>query len=269
MDFVEALILGLTQGLTEFIPVSSSGHEVILQTIFTGRSQHLFLQFVNTGTMLALLVFFRKKIWQILVDIFTRKNYKLARNLIITSVPAGLLGLLLADFIEKASFFGSVITVATAMILVGLVMIFLEKIPRLSDVKSGENLSPMRALLIGLAQTIALIPGVSRSGATIIAGRLNGLTDAKAAEYSFLAALPVMFGVALKTFSSSDDRAYLMENLNVILLSNVAAFVAGLFAVGFLLKYLEKKKSLKLFGWYRIVLATVVLILVSAGVINT
>ena len=98
-QWLEAVILGLIQGLTEFIPISSSGHLVIAQTFMTGASDHLFLEFINIGTMLALLVFFRKKVWKILVDVFKNKNYQLARNIILTAIPAGLVGFLLAGFI--------------------------------------------------------------------------------------------------------------------------------------------------------------------------
>ncbi|MDR1032776.1 MAG: undecaprenyl-diphosphate phosphatase [Candidatus Nomurabacteria bacterium] len=261
MTLIENLVLGLTQGLTEFIPVSSSGHEVLLQNLFSGASDHLFLEFINIGTLLALLVFFRSKIWQILVDIFKTHDFRLARNLIITSVPAGLAGFLLSGLISENAFFGSSVTVMVALASVGLVMILLEKLPRASQVKTGEELSPWRALAIGLAQTVALVPGVSRSGSTIIAGRLSGLGAKEAAEYSFLASIPIMLGVTAKLFISSSDRAYFSDNLIALSLSNIVAFLAGLFAIGFLLKYLSRH-DLKVFGWYRIALAAVVLLVV-------
>ena len=135
-------------------------------------------------------------------------------------------------------------------------MIVLEKLPRLSPVKDGEALSPWRALAVGAAQMLALIPGVSRSGSTIIAGRLMGLNSAQAAEYSFLASLPIMLGVTLKVFIKESDRAYFVEHLPMLLLSNAVAFVSGLIAVGFLMRYLSKH-NLAVFGWYRVGLATV------------
>jgi undecaprenyl-diphosphatase len=99
MQWLEAIILGLIQGLTEFIPISSSGHLVIAQTFLSGASEHLFLEFINIGTMLALIVFFRSRIIDILRDVFVKKNYRLARNIVITSLPAGIVGFFLADFI--------------------------------------------------------------------------------------------------------------------------------------------------------------------------
>ncbi|MDR1496057.1 MAG: undecaprenyl-diphosphate phosphatase [Clostridiales Family XIII bacterium] len=264
MTIFESVLQGLTQGLTEFIPVSSSGHEVLLQNVFSGESDHSFLEFINIGTLLALIVFFRSKIRDILVDVFKNHDFKLARNLIITSVPAGIIGLALSGFINENPFFGSVVTVVVALSLVGAVMLFLEKLPRADRVENGAGLTPWRALIIGLVQSVALIPGVSRSGSTIIAGRLCGLPTREAAEYSFLASIPIMLGVAAKLFISSSDRAYLMDNLQTLAISNLVAFVAGMAAIGFMLKYLARK-DLKVFGVYRILLAFVVLLLFFFG----
>lgn len=260
MNVVETIILGLTQGLTEFIPVSSSGHLVLLQEVFSGASDHLFLEFVNIGTLLALLVYFRKRIIAILNDVFVKKNYKLARNIIITSVPAGIVGWVLADFIAHSFFFGSVLTVTITLAIVGVLMIVLEKLPKASEVKGGEGLTPLRALAVGGAQMLALIPGVSRSGSTIIAGRLMGLGAAQAAEYSFLASLPIMLGVTLKVFIKEGDRAYFIEHLPMLLLSNAVAFISGLLAVGFLMRYLAKH-NLAVFGWYRVGLAAILAVI--------
>lgn len=257
--YIQAIILGLIQGLTEFIPISSSGHLVIAQTFLSGASDHLFLEFINIGTVLALLVYFRRRIWGIVTDIFIRRQYKLAVNIIITSIPAGIVGYLLAGFIEATpSFFGSAVTVAVTLAVVGIVMIFVEKLPHASPVTDGEKLSSWRALAIGGAQMLALIPGVSRSGATIVAGRLSGLKPAEAAEYSFLASLPIMFGVTAKVFMS--DHAYLVEHLPTLLVSNGVAFISGLFAVGFLMRYLANH-SLAVFGWYRVGLALVLTVI--------
>jgi undecaprenyl-diphosphatase len=258
MQWLEALILGLIQGLTEFIPISSSGHLVIAQTFMSGASDHLFLEFINIGTMLALFVFFRKRIWNILQDIFIKRNYKLAINILITILPAGLIGFFLADFIGSEAFFSSAVVVVFTLAIVGIVMVLVEKLPKLSPVQDGEALSKPRALVIGLAQALALIPGISRSGSTILAGRFMGLKPAEAAEYSFLASLPIMLGVTLKVFVGDSD--YLIANAGTLIISNLAAFVAGIFAVGFLMQYLSKH-SLAVFGWYRIVLAAVLAVI--------
>lgn len=254
---IEVIILGLLQGLTEFIPVSSSGHLVIGQYFFDGSSDHLFLEWINIGTLLALLVYFRHRISSIAKNIIVNKKYRLARNICITALPAGAIGFFAGDFIAQAGFFGSILTVLCSLVIVGVIMIFLDHIPKASSVPNGEELTISRALFIGLLQVFALIPGVSRSGSTIIAGRLMGLKPSAAAEYSFLASIPIMCGVTLKLLASSDDRQYLFDHLQPLLIGNAVAFVSGIIAVGFLMRYLSNH-SLALFGWYRIALAVVV-----------
>lgn len=254
MHILETVILGAIQGLTEFIPISSSGHLVIAQNFFSGASDHLYLEFINVGTIMALLVYFRHKISKIIRDVFVNKKFKLAINILLTAIPAGLVGFFASDLIESSAFFGSLVTVAVSLAVVGLMMILLERLPKASHAKDGEALSNRRALVIGLAQMFALIPGVSRSGSTIIAGRLAGLSASSAAEYSFLASLPIMFGVTLKIFLSDTD--YLLANTQSLILGNLVAFIAGIAAVGFLMKYLSNH-SLAIFGWYRVGLSGV------------
>jgi undecaprenyl-diphosphatase len=255
MNAFEAIILGLVQGLTEFIPISSSGHLVIFQHLFGRESDHLFLEAINIGTFLALLVYFAPKILNILQDIFMRKRYNLARNILLTSIPAGLVGYLGADFITGTAFFGSIIVVMVTLLVIGILMVVIEKLPRFSAISDGEKLTPLRALTIGGAQMLALIPGVSRSGSTIVTGRLMGLSAKNAAEYSFLASLPIMAGVTLKVII--DEPEYLANNAGLLLLGNTVAFVSGLLAVGFLMRFLATR-SLAVFGWYRIALAGVI-----------
>lgn len=261
MDIFEALLLGFIQGITEFIPVSSSGHLELAQQIFNFPSEnfHLFLEFINLGTLLALLFYFRKRIQKIILNIFRERNYKLAINIVITCIPAGLAGLLLGDLIENNSFFNSIFTVATAMGIVGLIMILIDKIPHMSKLESENQLTPWRALMIGLLQTFALIPGTSRSGTTIIAGRIVGLNSEDAAEYSFLASIPIMCAVCLRLFLSETGRAYFSENLGLVLLSNLVALIVGWLSLIFVLGYLKKPKSLQSFGKYRIVVACLVI----------
>lgn len=259
MGIIESIVLGLIQGLTEFIPVSSSGHLVIAQHFFSGASDHMFLEWIDLGTFLALVVYFRHRLMDIYRDIVHKRNYQLARNMLLTAVPAGLVGLAFSKFIESNAFFGSLTTVAVALLVVGIVMVIVEKLPHASHVKDGGKLSAKRALLVGIVQVFALIPGVSRSGSTIIAGRLAGLDAAKAAEYSFLASLPIIGAVLLKLVVSSDGREYFMQHAMTLTISNLVAFASGLFAVSFLINYLSKH-GLALFGWYRIILAAVLVV---------
>lgn len=263
MNILESVVLGLTQGLTEFIPVSSSGHLEIVQQIFGNRTAdfHFFIELINFGTLLALLIFYRKRIIKILGDIFKRKKYRLGLNILITSIPAGIIGLLLSKLIESASFFSSMYTIGIALGVVGLIMIFIDKLPHLNKVKDIDHLSHPRALAVGLVQTFALIPGVSRSGSTIITGKLMGLDSKSAAEYSFLASIPIMCGVCLKSVLSSSSREFIAANFSMLALSNVVAFISGLFAIYFIMKYIGKGKTFQGFGYYRVILALIVLIL--------
>lgn len=258
MSILESIILGIIQGITEFIPVSSSGHGVLAEYFFGMGHDHLFLEFINIGTVLALIIHFWPKIMDMFEEVVFRHNLKLARNILISALPAGIVGLFFANAIEEAPFFSSPWVVAIMMLLVGVVMIRLEKLPRLSSVEDGEHLSPRRALGIGLAQVVALIPGTSRSGATIIGGRLSGLDPAAAAEYSFLLSIPLMLGVIAKLMIKGSDREYMVQNLAPILVGNIFAFISGLLAVGFLMRYLAKR-NFAVFGWYRVVVAVVVM----------
>ncbi len=261
MQSIEAIILGLIQGLTEFIPVSSSGHLVIGQYFFDGSSEHLFLEWINIGTFLALLVYFRGRIFETTVDVVARKKYRFARNILVTALPAGVVGYFASDVISQAGFFGSIVTVIIALTVVGTVMVVLDRIPKASEVSHLEELTARRALMIGVAQVFALIPGVSRSGSTIIAGRLMGLGAAQAAEYSFLASIPIMAGVMIKLVLGSEERAYFFAHLEPLIVGNVIAFISGLLAIGFLLRYLSRH-SLAVFGWYRIALATTIALVI-------
>ena len=259
MNILESTVLGLVQGITEFIPVSSSGHLEITQRILSagGRAEdfHFFLELINFGTLFALLFYYRQTIWEILQRVFVKKDYKLALNILITSIPAGIIGLLLSKAIEKLPFFSSLTTIGFAMGFVGLIMIFVNKLPHLSKLKDENELTPGRALMIGLAQTFALIPGVSRSGSTIITGRVMGLDSKSAAKYSFLASLPIMIAVCGKSLLSSSSRAYIASNLGMLLLSNLVAFISGLIALQIVMKYFKKENSIPSFGVYRVILA--------------
>ncbi len=215
------------------------------------------MEYINIGTVLALIIYFWPKIKDIAVKIIARADWRLARNLFISALPAGLAGLSLAGFIETNRFFGSPWTVAATLFIFGMVMVVIEKLPRLSVVSDTTEMGVRRAALIGLAQVLALVPGTSRSASTIVAGRLSGLTPAAAAEYSFLLSIPIMLGLIAKLLVKSSDRVYLFEHIPAIFWGNLMALVFGLLSVKFLMSYL-KKHSLSLFGWYRIGLAAVV-----------
>lgn len=267
MSIFESIILGLVQGLTEFIPVSSSGHLVIAQALFGHASDHLLIQTLDIGTVLALIIFFRHKLLNLAREVFVKRNFRLLRNILIAAIPAGLVGLALANVIENSTLLGLPHVVAIGLISVGIVMIFVDTMPKKSAVKDGESLPVSRALVIGLAQTLALIPGVSRSGSTIVAGRLMGLNPQKAAEFSFLVSIPIMLGLIGKLLIKHNDRTYMLTHLQPVVIGNIAAFISGLLAVGFLMKFLSTH-GLRGFGVYRVALGCLVLVLVGIGVLG-
>lgn len=258
MSIFEVIVLGLTQGLTEFIPVSSSGHLILLEHFFSGHSDHLFVQALDIGTTLALIIYFWPRLMNLAHKVFVERDYRLARNVIITSVPAGLIGLSLGGIIEKSSVLLNPFLVATMLGLVGILMIVVDKLPHLSKTSNGQSLTSSRALVVGVAQAFALIPGVSRSGSTIVASRFMGLNPAKSAEYSFLVAIPILLGLIAKLLISGSDRAYLLSHLEPVIIGNVAAFVSGIIAIRFMLNYLSRH-GLAVFGWYRVVASLIVL----------
>lgn len=258
VNILDAIIMGIVQGLTEFIPVSSSGHLVITENLLNGHADHLFIQTLDIGTLIALLLYFSPKIAALGKQVFVKHDYRLARNIIITCIPAGILGLLLGDFIEKSKVLLNPLTVSVMLAVVGVLMIVVDKLPARSAKETGTDLSPKRALFVGLAQAFALIPGISRSGSTIVASRIMGLDSKAAAEYSFMVSIPIMIGLIGKLFLKSSDRQYIINHADVVIVGNIAAFVFGIVAVHFLLKYLSHH-GLSLFGWYRLALAAVVI----------
>jgi undecaprenyl-diphosphatase len=262
---IESVVLGTIQGLTEFIPVSSSGHLVLVQELFGAQASHLFVQSLDIGTFLALIIFFRQRIVDILRQIFVEKNLIFARNVILTVLPVGVLGFFLSDIIESSGLLVAPLTVAIMLSVIGLVMIILDKLPTLTARSNAEKLSWRRALGIGLAQVVSLIPGSSRSATTIIGGRLMGLNVRAAAEYSFLVAIPVMAGLILKLFLKNGD--FLLADWQNVLVGNIFAFLTGLIAVYFMLGFLGKH-SLGLFGVYRILLSVSIIALIAVGVLK-
>lgn len=257
MSVLEAIILGLVQGLTEFIPVSSSGHLVIAQTFLLGKADHLFIQALDFGTLAALLIYFYPRLKDLFIRVTFKRDYRLLRNIVITCIPAGLLGLALADFIQKSTVLLNPLVVSLMLALVGVLMVVVDKLPKKSPKETGADLSPRRALVVGLAQSFALIPGVSRSGSTIVASRIMGLSPKAAAEYSFMVSIPIMLGLIAKLLLKPADRVYMAANLDMLIIANIVAFISALAAIHFLLSYLSKH-GLAAFGWYRIGLAAVV-----------
>lgn len=253
MSIFEALILGLLQGFTEFIPVSSSGHLLLAHEILgTGESTLAFDVALHVGTLLALLLFFRNDLWSLIVNFMKDNNSgRLARILILATIPAVLIGLLFSGYIDKN--LRSPVIVAITLTLVGALMIYVDN----RTVSENEKeVTRKQGVLVGVAQALALIPGVSRSGITITTGIFLGLDRKQAARFSFLLAVPIIAGSAIGIFLKDGDSLTFGAELYV---GMIAAFVSGLLAIKFMLAFIAKI-GLKPFAYYRFAVAILVLI---------
>lgn len=253
MSIFEALILGIVQGLTEFIPVSSSGHLLLTHEIFGSLNDSLaFDVALHVGTLLALLLFFRRDILKLSSSIVSKTaEGRLVRLLLLATIPAGVAGLLLADFIDDHV--RNVLVVAVSMGLFGLVMLISDGF---AAKKPVSEISTKQGLIVGLVQTLALVPGVSRSGATMTAGLFAGLERKQAARFSFLLAIPIIAGSALGILMKNNDALDFGAPLVVGML---AAFASGLFAIKFMLNVIARW-GLKPFAYYRMLLAVLTIV---------
>jgi len=256
MSIFEIILLGLLQGLTEFIPISSSGHLIIAHELFgTVQNSLVFDVALHVGTLFALAVFFRRDILNLLTNVFkANKSGRLARLLIMATIPAAAAGFLFEDLIDQHM--RRIEVVAVTLAVVAVIMFLAE---RTAKNRQESEISTANAAVIGLAQAVALVPGVSRSGATITAGIFCGLNRVSAARFSFLLAMPIITGSALGVFLQNGD--VVSGNASDLVLGAATAFVSGLLAIKFLMNYLAKH-SLAVFAWYRLGLAAVVLAVV-------
>jgi undecaprenyl-diphosphatase len=260
MNYLQAVLLGLTQGLTEFIPVSSSGHLIIgARLLGIGEPTFSFDVALHAGTLLALLVYF----WRDLLAM--AGNWQTHRRLIyalaVATLPAAAVGYWLQSFVEEHT--RSVVLVTVTLGLVGALMVAADRLPA---PKRSAGVGPRHAFLVGLAQVVSLIPGVSRSGATILAGRSLGYDYETATRFSFLLAIPVTAGAAAKVISSPSGLALVAAEPGLVAAGIAAAAVGGLLAIGFMMSFL-KKIGLKWFGAYRLGLALLLSLLLLTGVV--
>jgi undecaprenyl-diphosphatase len=262
-NYFSDIFLGIVQGLTEFLPISSSGHLILMRDILnmqvvSGLAYDAVLQLATT---LAILVYFRKDIYDLAVSFFklmsrteiedNKKSLLLA--VIIGTIPAVFFGLLLEGYME--TIFRSSVIVAATLFVGGLVMLISEYVAQRFD-RASTKISIKKGLIIGLFQSLALIPGMSRSGMTISGGLFVGINREVATRFSFILAFPVLLGSGIKKFIDLQNASLVDLNL---LVGFIASFVFGLLAIHFLIKFL-KKNSLKAFVFYRWVLALIVLV---------
>jgi undecaprenyl-diphosphatase len=275
MSIFEAIVLGIVQGLTEFLPVSSSGHLLIVPAIFGWEDPGAaFTAVIQIGTMAAVVIYFREDLWRILRAWLLglagrtssdqeRFDARMGWYLALGTVPIVIFGVLFKDQIEGGA--RNLYLVGTMLIIFGGVMaaadIFAKHVRKLSEIK------PPDAVVIGIAQSLALIPGVSRSGATITFGLFRGFSRRDAARFSFLLSIPAVVLSGLYELKDAVGHETGVS-LPALIVATVAAFVVGYWSIAFLLKWLGEH-SLKIFVLYRFALGALVLVLAAAGSIST
>ncbi len=254
MDFwtaIQALILGVVEGLTEFLPISSTGHQIIVADLldFGGERAMAFNIIIQLGAILAVVWEFRRKILDVVTGLPTQRNaQRFTVNLLIAFLPAVALGVIFADLIHHYLF--NPITVATALVAGGIVMLWAERRAHEVHAETVDDITWKDALKIGFAQCLAMIPGTSRSGSTIIGGLLFGLSRKAATEFSFFLAMPTMVGAAVYSGYKYRDL-FQPADLPVFAIGFITSFIFAMIAVKGLLKFIASH-SYAAFAWYRI-----------------
>lgn len=266
LDFLYAVIIGIIQGITEWLPISSTGHMILANEVIklpvSEAFWNMFLVVIQLGSILAVLFLYFHK----LNPFSPRKSAKQKRDtlrlwlkVIVGIIPAGVVGVLFDDIVESA--LSGPIVVAIALIAYGVLFLVLERRPREPKVKTLNQLSYKNALQIGCFQVLSLIPGTSRSGSTILGGMICGTSREVAAEFSFFLAIPVMFGASLlrgaKFFLSGTPITG--PEIGILITGVIVAFIVSIFAIKFLMGYI-RKHDFKVFGYYRIVLGIIVIL---------
>ena len=276
MSLFETIIIAIVEGLTEFLPVSSTGHMIIAQNLLGVESTEFVKAFtfiIQFGAILSVVVLYWKKFFKLndtpapegasALKRFLHK-YDFYWKLFVAFIPAAVLGLLFSDMID--AMLESVTVVAVTLILGGVFMLFCDKIFNKGSEKT--ELTEKRAFWIGMFQCISMIPGVSRSMATIVGGMAQKLTRKAAAEFSFFLAVPTMFAATLykmlKIFLEPNGMEIIKENLVTLLVGNVVAFIVAMLAIKFFISFVTKY-GFKAFGWYRIIVGGIILVMLLAG----
>lgn len=259
MDFFAAIILAVIEGLTEFLPVSSTGHMIIASTFMGIASDDftkLFTVAIQFGAILSVVVVYFRKFLQ---------SWSFYAKLVVAFIPTGIIGLLLKSHVD--ALLENVWVVATSLLIGGIVLLFVDKWFARNETEGTEEVSYKTGFIIGIIQSIAMVPGVSRSAATIIGGLTQKLTRKAAAEFSFFLAVPTMFAATAK--SIWDEKDLLLQSSNnewvLLLIGNVVAFVVAYIAIRSFISFLSKN-GFKVFGYYRIALGAILIILLLSGV---
>ncbi|HLQ99343.1 MAG TPA: undecaprenyl-diphosphate phosphatase [Sphingobacterium sp.] len=258
MSIIEAIILAIIEGLTEFLPVSSTGH-LIIGTALLGIEPSAFVKLftivIQLGTILSVLVLYWKRFF---------KSFDFYYKIAVAAVPAAILGLLFNDFID--SLLESPLMVAIMLVVGGVILLFVDKWFNKPTLDNSDDIPYKRAFMIGLYQCLALIPGTSRSASTIVGGMTQKLTRKAAAEFSFFLAVPMMFGASVvklyKFFKAG--HTFAENELSILIIGNIVGFIVAIIAIKSFISYLSKH-GFKIFGWYRICVGIILLIMLLSG----
>ena len=263
MTLIQSIIIAIVEGITEFLPISSTGHMIIAERVLMLPKEDAFTQLftiaIQLGAILSVVVLY----WRRFFD-FAKWQFYL--KLIVAVIPALGIGFLLSDRIDEL--LDSPTTVAVSLLAGGFILLFIDKVFDRPLIDKERNITYGKAFVIGLWQCIAMIPGVSRSAASIIGGMQQKLTRRLAAEFSFFLAVPTMAAATgyklLKTFKEHPEVLKDTNNLTILAVGNVVAFVVALIAIKFFISYLQRY-GFRLFGWYRIIVGAVLLALIFMG----
>lgn len=265
--FIKVVILGIVEGLTEFLPISSTGHLILVGDLlgFNDEKGKMFEVAIQFAAILAVCWEYRAKIGSVIVTLPSSKaSQKFVLNVFIGFLPAALLGLLFAKAIKAHLF--SPVPVALAFIVGGLIILWAEKRKHVVTIETVDDMRWQDALKVGLAQCAALIPGTSRSGATIIGGLFFGMSRRAAIEFSFFLAIPTLF--AATVYEVYKYRHLLKpEDLSMFVVGGIASFISAFIAVRGLLKFISRH-DFTVFAWYRIIFGIVILVTAYTGLVN-
>lgn len=262
MSIFEAFIIAIVEGVTEFLPVSSTGHMIIASS-FLGIQKDEFTKLyevaIQLGAILSVIVMYRQRF-------FPLTRWAFYMKLMIAVIPALLLGYLFSDAID--AMLESALTVAVSLLTGGIILLFIDRLFRNNSVELEEEISNIKALKIGIWQCLAMIPGVSRSASSIIGGMQQKLKRNLAAEFSFFLAIPTMAAATgykiLKAWKETPDILTQKNNLLILGIGNLIAFIVALLAIRFFIGFLQKH-GFRFFGWYRIIIGGFLLILIFLG----
>lgn len=254
MNYLEAIVLAIIEGITEFLPVSSTGHMIIASSFF-GIAQDdftkLFTIVIQLGAILSVMVLYFKRFFQT-VDFYFK--------LLVAFIPAVVLGLLLGDYID--ALLENPVTVAVSLLIGGIVLLKVDEWFKVDELAEQNQITYGKAFKIGMFQCLAMVPGVSRSGASIVGGMSQGLSRTTAAEFSFFLAVPTMFGATAKKCYDYYKDGFILTNdqINLLIIGNVIAFIVALLAIKTFIGFLTKN-GFKIFGYYRIAAGIILLLI--------